>query len=160
MNIKKRGLISVLLILTVVFSLMSLAACNKEEEAEEERMIHVKIVGANNTVLSDLDVSITDVPSAITVYAAINKACIIEDIAFVYNDEWDVIDVIGIYGTQEESDSTTEVDEEGEIIDDGSYWYWGWKVNGEEITGSSAKEKSLSSGSQVLVEWLKAYPEN
>lgn len=160
MNIKKRSIISILLIMAMMFATAALTACNpSEEEVVEERTINIKIVGADNTVLTDMSVTIEDVPSAITVYEAISRICNIEGIDFVYDDDFKIINQIGIYGTPEEKAATmpTEVDEEGNIteIDDGSFWYWGYKVNGEEQAGSDIKEKTLNDGDTVLVEWLK-----
>jgi len=159
MNIKKRSIISVLLVIAMMFALASLVACNKEEEVEEERTVNIKIVGANNDVLSELDVTIFDVPSLITVYAAIQEACRIEDITFEYDDDFELINQIGIYGSEEEAAATVptiiNADGESEEIDDGSMWYWDFKVNGAEKKGSSAKEVKLNSGDKVLVEWLK-----
>ena len=164
MNIKKRSIISFLLIIAMVFAMTALTACGGGADEEVEiRTISVKIVGADNNVLSELDVAIENVPSAITVYAAVYKAAQIEELSFVYDDDYDFIQEIGIYGSAEEAAATipTSVDDEGTVteIDDGSYWYWGWKVNGEEIIGSSAKEYKLNNGDKVLVEWLKAYRE-
>ena len=163
MHIKKRStknIISVLLIIAMAFTLTALTACNSaEDEVEQEITVNVKIVGANNQVLSERDVTMLNVPSELTVYAAIATACDIEEIEFAYDDDFHIINQIGIYGTPEEAVATvpTEVDEEGNVteIDDGSMWYWGYKVNGVEEKGTSAKEKKLSDGNAILVEWLK-----
>ena len=154
---KKKSIISVLLIIAMAFSLTALTACGGEDEVEEEITVNVKIVGAGGDVLSDREVKLFDVPSNLTVYAAVAWACDIDELELSYDYDFHLINQIGIYGTPEEADSTrpTTIDEDGEIeyVEDDSYWYWGFKVNGTE--GRGARETKITNGNTILVEWLK-----
>ena len=145
--IKRKSVISVILIIAMVFSAAAFASCVNEEK-EETIQVVIKIKGTN--IDANQTLALTAVPADLTVLAATVKMCVVvEEIPFDYDKELDAVKRIGgdiselfknEYTTEpgeigdEPEDNPAEDEETTEEIVKDYYMDWVCTVNGKEAT--------------------------
>ena len=157
---KKRSIISVLLVIAMIFTLMAFTSCNKEEAAESFT-VNMKITSSKGDILCDDPLLLSGIPSDLTVLYATKKMCveILLEVDFIYDADLDAVIQIGTDIFDEEKLAEI-VEEEGEeaaaAANDNSYYDWQSYVNGVEA-GIHTK---LKAGDKIEWKWQKFIPED
>ena len=160
---KKRSIISVLLVIAMIFSIGAFTACNKEETAEDIT-VNIKITSSKGDILCDDALLLSGAPSELTVLAATKKMCIdvLLDIDFIYDADLDAVIQIGTDIFDEEKLAEIAEEEAGgeeaaeKAPADNSYYDWQSYVNGVEA-GIHTK---LKAGDKIEWKWQKFIPED
>jgi len=108
MNIKKRSIVSILLIIAMAFSLPAFASCSGGGDKEETITVHITVTGPNNESISDMDLKLTGFPSDLTAAYATQYLCTnVESIPYNYDSNLKVVTQIGDYINQDGNSPTT-----------------------------------------------------
>jgi len=158
---KKRGIISVLLVIAMIFTVAAFTSCNKEE-ADQEIMVHIKITSSTGDVLCDNDLLMTGVSSDLTILNATRKICVdvLEDVDFIYDADLDAVIQIGKDRFDEEKLAAELGDEEGgeaavAANTGDTYYDWQSYVNGTE----AGIHTTLKAGDKIEWKWQEFVPE-
>ena len=157
---KKRGILSLLLVITMIISMFAFISCGKEE-ADVEITVHIKITSSNGDVLCDNDLLMTGIANEITILAATRRMCLdVLEIDFNYDAELDSVIQIGTDIFDEEK--LAEIgDEENEaaaaVVDDNSYFDWQPYLNGTDV--DIGIHTVLKAGDKIEWKWQKFIPE-
>ena len=128
MEMKRKSVISVLLILAMVLTVSAFASCTTSEK-EETIMVHMKITSTTggNEEFGENDLALTGTVSELTVLAATHKMCVdVLEIKFDYDKDIDAVKRIGaniselfINEYDEEIPAETEAQEEAQEPEEG-----------------------------------------
>ena len=144
MNMKKRSIVSILLIIAMTFSLLAFTSCSGSSETEETIKVHVNIVGTDTaTPLFDMEVTLTGYPSDLTAAAATKQACSIEGLTYNYDESLGAVIQIGDFINQGSAGAaTSETDADGNAITAAptaeamTGLFWQLYINGTESSSS------------------------
>ncbi|MCL2773577.1 MAG: hypothetical protein FWD71_09535 [Oscillospiraceae bacterium] len=158
MNIKKRSIVSILLILAMAFSLLAFASCSSSGDKEETITVHMTVIGPNNESISDTDLKLTDYANNLTAAYATQYLCTqVEQIAYNYDPDAKMVTQIGDYINESaNSAATSETDADGNVITTEATsvamtgLFWQLLINGNEASsGDLIKDGDKISWSYV-----------
>ena len=69
MKVTRRSVLSLVLIVSMIFSVAAFASCNNETEKVEDVTVHIKVIGSSD-VIYDVDATVKAVPSERTILTA------------------------------------------------------------------------------------------
>jgi len=164
MKIKARSIISVLLILSMVFTVAAFTSCGSGEK-EETITVDVSVTGSNGEVMEN-PLQMVGFPSDLTVLAATKRFCVeVYQIDFKYDETLNAVVTIGPdtldpnaikeAAGEEVTSETAEGDTtEATTANDGTYYDWQGYLNGV-VTDPLAKIKE---GDKIEWKWEKFQP--
>lgn len=177
MKIKRKGIISVALIIAMILSIGTLFISCANSEAEESIKVHMKIASDIHEECEDMDLMVTGIKSELTVLTATQRMIVdVMGLKFEYDKELDAVKKIGSkIGELFESEYETEApaDEEPAAVDEEPaenededateaedivkdfYYDWVCTVNGTEATISD----TIKDGDSIVWEWKQVKKE-
>ena len=165
MKIKRRSIISVVLILAMVFTVSAFTSCSSAEK-EETIMVNIKITGSDGIEQSQ-QLKMVGIPSDLTVLAATKRECEeVLEIDFVYDETLNAVVQIGTDKLNKDSvaeavgEDVTVATSEGDTTEalttsDGTYYDWQGYLNGVEIT---SPKDLIKEGDLIEWKWQKFTP--
>lgn len=164
MVIKKRSIISALLIISMVFTAALFTSCNDETESVESITVSIIISGSEtNPANSNNDTVLVEaLPSEMTVLTATRHFCEVMDIDFVYDSAINSVKQIGsdIFDDKALGEELREEEmEEAEAAaaePDSSYYDWQSYINGN----LAELNDKIKEGDKIEWKWEKFIPED
>lgn len=174
MEIKRRSIISVALIIAMIFTVAAFTSCSNSE-AEQSVTINIKIAGSTE-IPYEGPALIKAVPSEMTVLTATQQLCTNLDIVFDYDKDIDTVKQIGsdiselfasesdkveeeaaegeVPAANEEEAAEEETTDADEVVKD---YYYDWVCS---LNGAEAKlDDKIKEGDSLVWEWKEVKKE-